>query len=206
MSTPQPQTIVIAHPRQMDATEEMETEEQPLTQEHLTTGPICQRETTEQATAAPPARRQHFDRTTVNPALQDNQSPLAYALSMVERHTASLHVGIAQYLSTITKEWLSFAQKIEQKRRAISRMEEPDYIPPSARVKFELKSNEEVEQQAEFTSLQENVTTAITTLQSTLKTQIVEVAKLELKMMQHNLNKTLATALYVTTLSRLLGF
>ena len=136
------------------------------------------------APAAPPARRARVDASTLDPTLKEAQLPLAYALSTVERHTASLHEGFANYLTTITKEWLSISHKIEQKKKVISKMEDPDYVPLSARVKFALKSSDEVEQQAEFTSLQEHVNTAITTFQTSLKTQIVAIAKLELKAMQ----------------------
>ena len=157
MSQPQSQDTVIADPRQQEANEEMELEDRPISQEDRTTTPTCQREEDITTVIAPPTRHQRFDTAVVNPNLQESQSPLAYALSKIESHTASLHVGIAQYLTSITKEWLTTAHKLEQKRRAISKMEEPDYIPLSARVKFTLKSNDLVEQQIGRASCRERV-------------------------------------------------
>jgi hypothetical protein len=78
-------------------------------------------------------------------------------------------------------------------------MEDPTFIPRSARVKFELKVSKLTEKSTELQPLRDACTALITDTQAQLKAKIVAVTKLEINCLASELLKDLATAFYVAT-------
>jgi hypothetical protein len=74
-------------------------------------------------------------------------------------------------------------------------MAKDDYIPTSARIKFELGASQKVKETATFTTLAVATKELVETFQQNLKATMLTVAKMELSTIQTDINTTTLEAI-----------
>ena len=144
-------------------------------------------------------KRARIDPSVAPTSNKHVQSPLQVATTFVESHTESLRAGIATLLLDRAREYLSLAHKLFLKSKNLSRLEkDEDYIPGSARVNFKLQTLKEAEELPEFIELQSTVANHVSDFQATLKKSIIDLLKIEIKVLQDELNRVYCKSIYST--------
>jgi hypothetical protein len=144
---------------------------------------------------ASPAKRTRFDATALAPS-DKAVTPMASARQSLHSHCASLQPEIATILSKLGLERLQVLHKLSHKSSQAKKIEEDtSFIPRSARVNFALSASKLVEQDVEYTSLVDATQVLISDFQSTLKTKILAVAKLEVSTLKKQLCSDFAIGL-----------
>jgi hypothetical protein len=127
-----------------------------------------------------PPKRARFD-PSVDPG-KSNCSPLSVAEDHITAHISSLHEGIATLLLNRGREHLVLSQRLFSKERSKIRIEkDDDYIPVSARVKFQLQVVNEAEELPEYLLLQNKTADIVKRHQEELKVCVVDSIKLDIK-------------------------
>jgi hypothetical protein len=106
------------------------------------------------------------------------------------RSFVSLPTPIKSLATHYTEQLTKLQNKARQRSITIDKMAEDTFIPTSARIKFELGATQKVKETATFTNLAEATKLLVETFQQALKTNMVTVAKLELKSIQSDINQT----------------
>jgi hypothetical protein len=144
---------------------------------------------------ASPAKRTRFDATALTPA-DKAVTPMASARQSLHSHCASLQPEIATILSKLGIERLQVLHKLSHKSSQAKKIEEDtSFIPRSARVNFALSASKPVEQDVEYTRLVDETQVLISDFQTTLKTKILAVAKLEVSTLKKQLCSDFAIGL-----------
>jgi hypothetical protein len=143
------------------------------------------------------AKRVRFDTAATDGS--PSKSPMSMATDHIDSHVASLQIQVATILSRLSKTHLLLHSKMLHKKSQLSKMEDPTFIPRSARVKFELKVSKLTEQSTELQPLRDACSALITETQTQLKAKIVAVTTLELTCLASEILKDLATAFFVAT-------
>jgi hypothetical protein len=98
----------------------------------------------------------------------------------------------------IGNDYIKLRQRAAQKERRITKMSpDDDYIPNSARLKFELKVSKEAYMNPEYTSLVDETNLLVATYQQDLKNYIVKATNVELTVFKAQASESLATGLCV---------
>jgi hypothetical protein len=115
-------------------------------------------------------------------------------VDFVTRSFASLPTPIKSLASHYTEKLTKLHNKARQRSITIEKMAEDDFIPTSARIKFELGATQKVKETATFTTLAASTKELVETFQKTLKTNMLTVAKLELRSIQSDIDNTILEA------------
>jgi hypothetical protein len=110
------------------------------------------------------------------------------------RSFASLPTPIKSLATHYTTKLTSLQNKARQRSITIEKMAGDDYIPTSARIKFELGASQKVRETATFTTLAVATKELVETFQKTLKANMLTVAKMELSTIQSDINTTILEA------------
>jgi hypothetical protein len=141
-------------------------------------------------------KRTRFDATAQSG--NEHLSPLALSLGHIRSHVESLRPETQHILVKIGTDYIKLRQKAALKERRITKMSsDEDYIPNSARLKFELKVSNEACMDPEYTSLVDETKILIETFQQDLKKYIVKAAIVELNVFKAKASESLATGLFV---------
>jgi hypothetical protein len=156
-------------------------------------------------TATGSSKRTRFD-ATAQLATPDastaptSQTPIAIAERHIKSHVMSLLPSIANILETTATKHILLLAKAHNKRRHASTMENDDeYIPRSARVKFELLVSKKVDESPAFAVLREETATIIMDFQKSLKSKILAATKLEVTSLETTIKEDLAKAICIAT-------
>jgi hypothetical protein len=115
-------------------------------------------------------------------------------VDFVTRSFASLPTPIKSLASHYTEKLTKLQNKARQRSLTIDKMAGDDYIPTSARIKFELGASQKVKETATFTTLAASTKDLVETFQKTLKANMLTVAKLELSSIQSDIDTTILEA------------
>jgi hypothetical protein len=115
-------------------------------------------------------------------------------VDFVTRSFASLPTPIKTLASHYTEKLTKLQNKARQRSITIEKMAEDDFIPTSARIKFELGATQKVKETATFTTLAASTKELVATFQNTLKANMLTVAQLELSSIQSDINTTILKA------------
>ena len=115
-------------------------------------------------------------------------------VDFVTRSFASLPTPIKSLASHYTEKLTKLQNKARQRSITIDKMAGDDYIPTSARIKFELGASQKVKETATFATLAESTKELVETFQQALKTNMLTVAKLELRSIQSDIDNTILEA------------
>jgi hypothetical protein len=127
-------------------------------------------------------------------------TPMAAARASLVLNCASLQPEIATLLTTLGKEHLLLMQKTLHKSSQIEKLnEDEELIPRSARIKFHLSTMKAAETDPGYIGLKAETETLVIAFQKALKTKVVAVAELEVKLLRSEIQKYLASNLYVAT-------
>jgi hypothetical protein len=150
-------------------------------------------------TATQLQKRVRIDSSAFSP--EDAMStPMAAARSTLKNHCESLQPEIATLLQTLGKEHLLTLQKILHKDTQIKKLQDDDeLIPRSARIKFTLTTSKLAEADPGYTGLKEETETLVLDFQKSLKTKIIKVTELEVKLLRAQIQVALASNLFVVT-------
>lgn len=130
-------------------------------------------------TTASEPKRSRTDAAAVNSS-ETATTPMAAAKESLRMSVVSLQSEIATLLSKLGNELVVALHKRNTKQRQVSKFESDDeFIPKSARVKFELKCSKLVEQDEEYLSLVEKVSSINDKYQKDLRDAVKEETKLE---------------------------
>ena len=82
---------------------------------------------------------------------KSGKSPISIAAGHIADHTESLHAEIQDIVNKVGIDFIKQLQRVDIKNRRITKMSsDDDYVPTSARIKFELKVNNDVSNLDEF--------------------------------------------------------
>ena len=115
-------------------------------------------------------------------------------VDFVTRSFASLPTPIKSLGSHSTEKLTKLHNKARQRSITIEKIAEDDFIPTSARIKFELGATQKVKETATFTTLAASTKELVETFQQALKTNMLTVASLELSSIQSDINTTILEA------------
>ena len=142
---------------------------------------------------ASPPKRQRFDASALSSS-DLAATPMATARKSLLTYVESLQPSIATILSRLGVEFLVCLHKLSTKTNQAKKFEDdPDLIPKSARIKFALKANKLVEQDAEYIRLAGDTASIVTQFQNALRDKILEVTKLEIAALKKVTVETYAT-------------
>ena len=126
--------------------------------------------------------RRKIDPTAGNAA---TVSPLTCAEAVIISNTASLHLGIANLLQSLGKEYITAMHELQVKCNKIKKLEsEPEYKPISTRINFKLQATESVKETQGFKDLQAKVDGTLERMKKELREHVIECAKLEKAQLQ----------------------
>ena len=111
------------------------------------------------------------------------------------RSFGSLPTPIKSLATHYTATLTSLQNKARQRSSTIDKMAQDDYIPTSARIKFELGASQKVKETATFTNLAAATKALVEKFQKDLKTNMLSVAKMELTTIQSDINTTTLEAI-----------
>ena len=132
----------------------------------------------------PQSKRVRIDSSALSPE-DAIATPMAAARSTLQNHCESLQPEIATLLSTLGKDHLLLMQKILHKTTQIKKLlDDDDLIPRSARIKFTLSTSKLAEADPGYTGLKDETDTLVLDFQKALKTKIIKVAELEVKLLR----------------------
>ena len=115
-------------------------------------------------------------------------------VDFVTRSFASLPTPIKSLATHYTEKLTKLQNKARQRSITIDKMAGDDYIPTSARIKFELGATKKVKETATFATLAVNTKELVATFQKTLKANMLTVAQLELSSIQFDIDTTILEA------------
>ena len=147
--------------------------------------------------ATQPPKRVRFDNQPL-PAEEAIGTPMSAAKNTLSAHCASLQPEIASLMLTLGTEFLLLRQKELHKKNQVTTLSaDPELIPRSARVKFALSCSKLAEADAGYIRLKEETEALVATFQSALKTKILAVADLEVKLLREQIQITFANNILV---------
>jgi hypothetical protein len=153
----------------------------------------------ETATAATTSanKRTRFDATAQGPNPQV-LPPLALATGHVRSHTASLLPEIQDILNKLGIDYLKLRHRADQKVRRIQKMSsDEDYIPNSARLKFELRVSNDAVFDPDFVSLQDDTNALLQQIRLDLKQKVMQAADIDLKVFKAQATNSMASGLFI---------
>jgi hypothetical protein len=151
-----------------------------------------------------PNKRVRIDTTATNGG--PSKSPMAHANTHISDHVASLQPQIATILSRLAKQHILLLSKLHHRIKQVEKMEsDAEFIPRSARVNFVLNLSKTAEQDAEFPALRDECTRIVEETQKSLKKQIIAATNIEIKILKHDIQKDLATAIHIAVKAFLLA-
>ena len=130
----------------------------------------------------------------------DKETPMSAATKTLTSLCSSLQPEISNLLSKLGREHLLLLQRLNHKKTQITKLEaDPNFIPRSARVQFQLTSNKLAESDAGFIRLVDETLDLVSNFQSALKEKIIATAKIETNIYLDKLRQDFATNIRVTT-------
>ena len=128
-----------------------------------------------------PAKRTRFEAQPATTAPSDAaQPPKALAESFIKANIASLHPQLATIVESLGKEHILLLSKKDNLHRVHQRMvDDPDFIPRSARIQFQLKGSSRAVELAEYKQLAEETSTLVTEFTTKLKEKIIKASAIE---------------------------
>jgi hypothetical protein len=152
-----------------------------------------------ETTTQPQPKWVRFDSSALSPD-DAIATPMAAARTSLQTHCALLQPENATLLLTLGKEHLLLMQKTLHRTTQVKKLTDDDsLIPRSARIKFTLSMSKLAESDLGYQSLKEETKTLVAGFQKALKTKIIKVAELEVKLLQLQIQTNLATNLFVAT-------
>ena len=107
-------------------------------------------------------------------------SPLTCAEATIISSSSSLHLGIANLLQSLGKDFVKAMHELQVKCNKITKMEDDsEYQPISTRINFKLQAMDAIKDTEGFNDLQAKVDDTLSKLKMDLKSHIIECAKLE---------------------------
>jgi hypothetical protein len=109
---------------------------------------------------------------------------LASPIESARKHISSIVASLALPTQQLANHWgvriISLHSKIKQQEKTLLPFTNPDFIPRSARVAFQLGGSKQVTGLADYTALVTDTSTLVTDFQKAIRDKIVAVANLEL--------------------------
>ena len=143
-------------------------------------------------------KRTRFDASALSPS-DTASTPMATARESLKTSVESLQPEIATILLRLGTDFLLCSHKKYIKSQQVKKIEDDEeFIPKSARVKFELKCSKLVEQDEEYISLAADTAIIVQTFQQDLRAKILSTSKLEVTALQKAVVEKFATHLCMT--------
>ena len=143
-------------------------------------------------------KRTRFDASALSPS-DTASTPMATARESLKMSVESLQPEIATILLRLGTDFLVSSHKKYIKSQQVKKIEDDEeFIPKSARVKFELKCSKLVEQDEEHISLAADTAIIVQTFQQDLRAKILSTSKLEVTALQKAVVEKFATHLCMT--------
>jgi hypothetical protein len=137
-----------------------------------------------------------------NPAEPSTITRSSVTQDFAFRSYTSHPTQIKSCATTFTEKLTSLLSKARQRTITIGKMAQDDYVPASARIKFQLGATQRVKETAPFTTLATTNKLLVETFQQSLKAHMIAVAKMELSIIQSDINNTILEAVRdLTTLT-----
>jgi len=143
-------------------------------------------------------KRAKTDKSASVPTSDAPKQPTAMeaANECVVRHIATLKPTLQPILEEVAMDHIRILVKAENKRFHISKMEdEEDFIPRSARLKFDLNVSKRTDELPEFKTLKGSTEVSIMDFQKKLKADIIAATRLELKLLHQQALEDLCQAI-----------
>ena len=133
-------------------------------------------------------------------------TPKARAITTIDEHSATLLPQLSAILSKLANDHIDLLHRLHEKSAQLQRMEADEgIIPRSARLKFELTVSKKVEAHPDFIKLQEALDADVANMRTQLRNRIIECIRLEIKVLQNELDEHLAKSLYTSVNAILLS-
>ncbi|KAL7572861.1 hypothetical protein ACA910_004516 [Epithemia clementina (nom. ined.)] len=108
-----------------------------------------------------------------------NNTPSDAARRLVKKGVASHTESIQTYITSVSRDYNALKSKQRQQETSIAKLQEPSFIPRSARVQFALTAPDRVKEHDEFKKHKTNVEKALATFQAECKKAILGTALLQ---------------------------
>ena len=125
-------------------------------------------------------------------------SPLEFAYNYIDSILTSPHESFANILSTQAKSFVKLHHTLLEKQQQVERMnDDPDLIPRSAKVQFNLKVSKATSKSTEFLALNEETSAIVTEFQKKLRDSIFKATELEVATIRNSLQKHFCMAIKI---------
>mmetsp|Transcript_4370 Transcript_4370/g.9501 ORF Transcript_4370/g.9501 Transcript_4370/m.9501 type:complete len:447 (+) Transcript_4370:128-1468(+) len=141
-------------------------------------------------------RADHSASDTDNEA--PRKTPIALAEAHIAGHVATLQPQLASILKRLGIQHVRLLIKAHHKNRQITKMNDPEYVPRSAEINFNLNVARSVEQAEGFQAIKEDCTRLVADFRQSLKAKLRAVLQLEISCLQTQAVEDLAKAIRLT--------
>ena len=155
----------------------------------------------------PPSKRTRFEEPTDEAAPSKSaKPPKSLAESFIRSSIASLHPQQAPLVEKLGKTHILLLSKRDHFKTVLQRMiNDNDFIPRSARLKFNLTGSDRAAELPEYKQLAEDTSTLVNEFQQTLKEQIIKATRLEVAAAENEIRLHLAKCMRIITSSFLIS-
>jgi hypothetical protein len=133
-------------------------------------------------------------------------SPLTLAIGHIQSHTVSLLPEIQAIFNKLGSDYIKLRQRVDHKNRRIQKMaSDHEYIPNSARLKFELRVSSDAQLDPDFTTLLDETNALRDQYQQDFKNKVLQAAELEHKVLKAQAAELMASSLFTLAKTHLIA-
>jgi hypothetical protein len=133
-------------------------------------------------------------------------SPLNLAIGHIQGHTVSLLPEIQASFNKLGIDYIKLRQRVDHKDHRIKKMvSDHEYIPNSARLKFELRVSSDTQLDPDFTTLLDETNVLRDQYQHDFKNKVLQATELEHKVLKAQAAELMASSLFILAKTHLIA-
>jgi hypothetical protein len=128
--------------------------------------------------------------------------PLTLAEAFLRSSVASLQTNLATIIEKLGKEHIRLLSHLDTKKAILKKLNDnTDFIPSSARIKFQITGSKRTEQRPEFITLVEETSVMVNRYRTELRAQVIKALTIEITTIEDEVREHLLKAIRLITKS-----